>query len=69
MNYLLCILGVLFWLAAGQLFATATTSIGQILAAILLVSGSVLLAGGCIIGAIYGLKPKAPGDEKPPIEM
>lgn len=45
-------LGVLGWVIGGGLFAMGTTSIHQALGALIAVSGSVLFAGGAIVGAI-----------------
>ena len=69
MVYFLYFVGIAAWFAAFMTFFTAGTSIGQILGAIFGVSGCVLIAGGAIVDAVHSLKPKVPGEEKPPMEM
>ena len=52
MKLFLLVLGVLMWAAAAAALAIAKTDLDMIVAMTIGISGSVLVAGGCIVVAI-----------------
>jgi hypothetical protein len=58
MRYFLTVFGLVMWTAAILFFLTGQTSVQQIFAAILGVSGSVLVGCACIVCAVEDRIPK-----------